>query len=74
MQNLTAFLSPEVVAAGVKEHGDLLALPLDMSAEDEAWDSKSDNYSMLAKEAEPVRKEANQRRGPDFGHGAELAL
>ena len=61
MQILTAFLSPEVVTAAVKEHGDLLPLPLDISAEDEAWDSKSENYLRLAKEAEPARREANLR-------------
>jgi len=61
MHILTAFLSQETVTAAVKEHGDLLPLPLDMSAEDEAWDEKAENYLALAKEAETGREEANIR-------------
>jgi len=61
MHILTAFLSQETVAAAVKEHGDLLPLPLDMSAEDEAWDTKAEDYLALAKEANTAKEEANIR-------------
>ena len=61
MHILTAFLSQEMVAAAVKEHGDLLPLPLDMSAEDEAWDTRAENYLALAKEANTAKEEANIR-------------
>ena len=61
MQVLTAFLSPEGVAAIKKDHGDLLPLPLDLSDEDEAWDDKAKDFLSLASEADPSRKQANLR-------------
>ena len=51
---LAALLGPKEVERLVKSHGDLLPLPLDWSAEDDAWDDRAKDFAELSRCGDPA--------------------